>query len=102
MILTINVICRSFRMTIHLAGQGKGNIKLMGGAVSSEYIQLQSTMKQTSPKIKSSEFNQPVKLNTMLKYVLAHTILLVILIFNQGLYCCDYILSYDPDSHIRW
>ena len=42
-------------------------------------------MKQASSKIKSSEFNQPVKLNTMLRYVLAHSILLVILIFNQRL-----------------
>ena len=35
-------------------------------------------MKQLSPNIKSSEFNQQVKLYTMPKYVLAHRILLIV------------------------
>ena len=74
----------------------------MSCAVSSKYIQLYCTMKQTiftESEIKSSEYNQLVKVNTMLKYLLAHRILLVILTFNQRLCCCDYLLSYGPDSH---
>ena len=51
----------------------------MGCVVSSKYISLQRTIKHVHflkfPKIISREFNQSLKLNTMLKYVLKHGIL---------------------------
>ena len=54
----------------------------------------------TESRTKSSEFNQPVQVNNMLKYILTHRILLVILIFKQRLYCCDCLLAFGPDSHL--
>ena len=51
------------------------------------------------PKIKSNDFNQPLKQNTILKHVLAHGISLLILISTKDtlLRPC---LSHGPDYHI--
>ena len=76
----------------------------MGCVVSCKYIQLQRTVKHVHilqfPKINSSAFNQSLRLNTMLKYVLTHGIERVILVFNLISLCCDNVLSYRTDSHI--
>ena len=66
-------------------------------------MRLQCTIKQvifTEPKNKIKKFIQPLKLNNILKYVLALGILLVILIFNRRLHCYEYVLSHEPDAHI--
>ena len=73
----------------------------MGCAVTSKYIQLYCTINQvvfTESEIKSSKLNQLVKVNMMFKYILAHRLLLVILILNPRLCCCEYVLSYGPGS----
>ena len=82
----------------------------MGCAVSSKYKQLYCTMNQeifTESEIKSSEFNQLFKVNTMLKYILAHRILLIILIFNKDcavatiFYLMNQILTLASSSFYR-
>ena len=66
--------------------------------------QVQCTMKHVHfqfPKMNQIEFNQPLKLNTIVKYALIHGLLLITIVFNQRLYCCDYDLSHKPDAYIN-